>query len=93
MNSPNSNYDKKTIDKAKETVESYLRNNYENVNEVEFSNDTSDPMGGLMIRGSINGVAEFSVSIDPESFIVRSLAEKENFPERKEECKEKTCDY
>ncbi|WP_289890884.1 DUF1433 domain-containing protein [Virgibacillus pantothenticus] len=93
MNSSNSNYDEKTIDKAKKTVESYLQNNYENVNEVEFSNDTSDPMGGLIIRGSINGEAEFSVDIDPENFIVMGLAEKENFPERKEECKEKACDY
>ncbi|MGX4668247.1 DUF1433 domain-containing protein [Cerasibacillus sp. JNUCC 74] len=93
MNSPNSNYDKKTIDKAKKTVESYLRNNYESVNEVEFSDDTNDPMGGLMIRGTVNGKADFSASVDPESFIVRSLAEKEDFPERKEECKEKACDY
>ncbi|CDQ39974.1 DUF1433 domain-containing protein [Virgibacillus salexigens] len=93
VNSTNQNYDEKAIDRAKDTVESYLKNNYENINKVEFSDDTSDPMGGLMIRGTVNGEAGFSVSIDPENYIVNSLAEKKDFPRRKKECKERSCDY
>lgn len=93
MNSTNQNYDEKTIDKAKETVESFLRNNYEEINSIEFSNDTNDPMGGLMIRGTVNGKADFSASVDPESFVVKSIGEKEGFPKLKEECKENVCDY
>ncbi|AUJ24631.1 hypothetical protein A21D_01550 [Virgibacillus dokdonensis] len=93
MNSSNNNYDDKTISKAREKVESYLRHNYENINSVEFNDDMSDPMGGLMIRGTVNGKAEFSASVDPKEFKVNSMGEKEGFPKVKEECKEEVCDY
>ncbi|QTM98243.1 DUF1433 domain-containing protein [Sediminibacillus dalangtanensis] len=93
MNSNKNNFDEETINKAKETVESYLYNNYENIRTVEFSNDMSDPMGGLMIRGTVNGKSGFSASVDPQEFTVNSLGEKEGFPKVKDECKEKVCDY
>ncbi len=93
VNSSNNNYDDKTISKAKEKVESYLRLNYEDINTVEFNDNMSDPMSGLMIRGTINGKADFSASIDPREFKVNSMGEKEGFPKVKEECKEEVCDY
>ncbi|SDM67449.1 hypothetical protein [Sediminibacillus halophilus] len=68
-------------------------NNYENIRTVEFSDDLSDPMGGLMIRGTVNGNAGFSASVDPQEFTVNSLGEKKGFPKVKDECKEKVCGY
>ncbi|MCG1027643.1 DUF1433 domain-containing protein [Virgibacillus halodenitrificans] len=83
----------KVIDQAKQKVESYIRNNYENINKITFSNDTSDPMGGLMIRETVNDKVDFSASVDPKELSVQSLGETKGFPEVKEECKEKICDY
>jgi len=87
-------YDDKTIQIAKEKVESYIRNNYENIDTIEFDNDDySSPMGGMMIDGTVNGKAGFSADIDPKSFRIGSMGLKKGFPERKEECKKETCDY
>ncbi|MEN1969809.1 hypothetical protein WMZ97_17230 [Lentibacillus sp. N15] len=47
MNKDEAEYDDKTIKKAQEKVESYIRNNYENVETVEFDPVQSHPMGGL----------------------------------------------
>ncbi|GGB54614.1 hypothetical protein GCM10011409_35290 [Lentibacillus populi] len=94
MNTNSDNYDEGTIKKAKETVESYIRNNYQNIKAVEFEDgDFSSPMGGLMIEGTVNGKAGFSADIDDKTFQVGSFGEKKGFPELKEECKEKICDY
>ncbi|MBT2217378.1 hypothetical protein KK120_16260 [Virgibacillus dakarensis] len=41
-----------------------------------------------MIRGTVNGEAGFSATIDPKSFRVPSMGEKTGFPEKKEECKD-----
>ncbi|WP_240458723.1 hypothetical protein [Virgibacillus sp. Bac330] len=60
---------------------------------MEFKDDMIVPMGGLMIRGTVNGKAEFSASVDPKEFKVNSMGEKEGFPKVKEECKEEVCDY
>ncbi|MCA0993510.1 DUF1433 domain-containing protein [Guptibacillus hwajinpoensis] len=92
VNSSNQTYDNNTIEKARESVESYFRNNYDNVEKIKFSEDTDDPMGGLMINGTING-ADFSASVNPEDFTVNSVGETEGFPEVKKECQEKVCDY
>ncbi|MDY0404064.1 DUF1433 domain-containing protein [Virgibacillus sp. 179-BFC.A HS] len=86
-------YSDSTIEKAKKTVESYIRNNYEDVKTVEFNNDHSNPMGGLMIRGKVNGKAGFVVDVDPDDFTVESIGEKEGFPDLKKECREKECPY
>lgn len=93
VNISNNNHDDKTISKVKEKVESYLRHNYEDIKSVEFKDDMIDPMGGLMIRGTVNGKAEFSASVDPKELKVNSMGEKEGFPKVKEECKEEVCDY
>ncbi|MBT2217377.1 hypothetical protein F3157_17315 [Virgibacillus dakarensis] len=94
MNKDKDNYDKETIDKAKVKVESFIRNNYQNIETVEFNDDDyTSGMGGLMIRGTVNGEAGFSASIDPKTFHVGSMGEKTGFPEVKPECEEEVCDY
>lgn len=87
-------YDDETIEKAKKSVESYLRNNYQDIETVEFDDDDySSPMGGMMIDGTVNGKAGFSADIDEQTLRVGSMGLKKGFPGRKEKCKKKTCDY
>ncbi len=92
-------FDEQTIIQAKETAESYLKNNFESIHTITFSEDYSNPMGGLMIRGIVNEneKANFSIDIDIDSsqnkFYVGSIGKGKEFPERKDECKEKSCDY
>ena len=96
MNSDTTNQEEETIKKAKKTAESYLVNNFSNINEIEFEEDTSNPMGGLVISGIVNGneKANFSIDIEVENdFNVGSIGKGEEFPDRKKECIEKTCDY
>jgi hypothetical protein len=49
-------------------------------------------MGGLVIRGNVNGEAAFSMDMD-NSLNVIAISEAAGFPEDKAECKEKVCDY
>jgi hypothetical protein len=46
----------------------------------------------MNVNGTVNGEAGFSVSVDG-NFEIGSIGEKEGFPEIKEECVEKVCDY
>ncbi|WP_156036073.1 hypothetical protein [Virgibacillus halodenitrificans] len=46
-----------------------------------------------MIRETVNDKVDFSASVDPKELSVQSLGETKGFPEVKEECKEKICDY
>ncbi|MDY0404066.1 DUF1433 domain-containing protein [Virgibacillus sp. 179-BFC.A HS] len=92
-NQKHTDYDSNVIKKAEESVESFIRNNYEGVKTVKFGNDYSHPMGGMMIRGTVNGNADFSADIDTETFEVMSVGEKKGFPKVKKECEKKICDY
>lgn len=95
VNSPGEN-DDETISKAKDTAESYLIHNYSDIHQIEFDEDSSNPMGGVMVSGIVNGneKANFSIDIEVENnFYVGSIGKGEEFPERKKECIEKTCDY
>ncbi|WP_152670943.1 DUF1433 domain-containing protein [Guptibacillus hwajinpoensis] len=88
--------DDETISKARDTVESYLIHNYKDIDQIEFDKDTTSPMGGMMISGIVNGneKATFSIDVEVENdFSVGSIGKGEEFPERKQECIEKTCDY
>ncbi|QTM98246.1 hypothetical protein ERJ70_02290 [Sediminibacillus dalangtanensis] len=85
------NFDEETINQAKETAESFLRNNYESIQTIEFSEDYSSPMG-VMLRGTVNGESEFSISMN-NSLQIESIGAGEGFPNIKEECKEQGCDY
>lgn len=91
-NSSAETFDEQTIEQARESVQSYFRHNYEEVDKITFIKDTSDPMDGLMINGTVNG-AEFSASVDPETFMIKSVGETEGFPDVKEECRDTICDY
>ena len=93
MNSNKDNFDEETINKAKTTVESYLINNFKDIDSIKFEDDYTHPMGGMNVRGIVNDDGEFSVSIDPETFNVLGISLDDNFPELKDECIEKECDY
>ncbi|NBJ68739.1 DUF1433 domain-containing protein [Roseburia sp. 1XD42-34] len=97
VNSNNEDFDDETIRKAEESVEKFLKNNYKDIRTVDFEKgDYSTPMGGMVISGIVNNNKEatFSIDIDYQSnFRVGSISEGNEFPEIKEECKERTCDY
>ncbi|MEN1969807.1 DUF1433 domain-containing protein [Lentibacillus sp. N15] len=93
MNKDEVEYDDKTIKKAQEKVESFIRNNYRNVETVEFEPVKPHPMGGIAILGTVNNSAGFTADIDMDTFRVMSLGEKMGFPEVKEECEDEVCDY
>lgn len=92
MNSQSDNYDDETKNKAKESVKSFIFNNYEDIESVEFTKVYQSEMGGLNVDGTVNdGVARFSAGIEND-FSVGSLGLGEGFPDMKEECKEQICD-
>lgn len=92
MKSNTDNYDKETVQKARETVDSYLHSNYAGIDSIEFDDDHTHPMGGMTIRGTINDNADFSVDID-DDFVIAGIGEGKGFPDLKDECKDKVCDY
>lgn len=92
MNSNDKDYDEETMKQAKENAESYLRNNYQNIKEVTFVEDPNNPMGGITVEGTVNGEAEFTIAMD-ESLGIGGVSRGSNFPAKKEECKEKICEY
>ncbi|SHH91064.1 DUF1433 domain-containing protein [Virgibacillus chiguensis] len=92
MKSNNSNFDDNTIEKSKKVVISYLENNYENIEKVEFKKEHSSPMGSLVLEGKVNEKAYFNIGINND-FTIGSIGEGDGFPDLKDECREKTCDY
>lgn len=84
--------DQEQIDKAEASVERYLIANFQNVESVEFNNSPSAPMGGLVLEGTVNGKATFNIGVH-DDFSVGGIGKGEGFPERKEECREHSCDY
>ncbi|KMM39224.1 DUF1433 domain-containing protein [Guptibacillus hwajinpoensis] len=92
MNSNSEDYSEETIDKAKASVESYIINNYQNVESVEFKDSPSAPMGRLVLEGTVNQKATFNIGVN-DDFTVGSVGMGEGFPEPKEECRDHSCDY
>ena len=86
-------YDNETIEKAKEVAESYIKNNYQDIETVEFIGVEESPMGGMWVNGKVNGKAGFTIDMDEKVFKVMGAGLKEGFPELKEECKNGGCDY
>lgn len=84
-------YDEETIKKAKQTAESYLRNNYQDVESIELEEQYQSPMGSLSIDGTVNG-AGFTIDLN-KNFTVAMVGKKEGFPEHKEACEVMDCDY
>ncbi|WP_161993092.1 hypothetical protein [Sediminibacillus terrae] len=91
-NSPNGDYDQETISKAKESAKSYIENNYEGIHSIELEEPYQAPMGSMTVDGTVNGEIGFSISLNKD-FTISRIGKDEGFPEEKEECKEKTCDY
>ena len=85
-------YDDETIKEVEEIAENYIRNNYEDIDTVEITGVEEGQMGGIIVKGEVNGEAGFTVGIDEETFTVGSVGRKDGFPDLKEECKEQECD-
>ncbi|QXE01971.1 hypothetical protein [Terribacillus sp. DMT04] len=86
------NYDEETITKAQDVTKRYIENNYDNIESIEVDEPRESPMGSIKVDGTVNGNAEFTVSLS-EDFSVNSIGEKEGFPDRKNECQDKDCSY
>lgn len=85
-------YDQNTIYKAKESVESYLNNNHKNIKYIEIKDVYENPMGEITVDGTVNDSAKFNVGLESD-FTVGSIGTGKGFPEKKEGCEYKTCDY
>lgn len=95
-NTNNQDYDDETINKAIQSAESYIKNNFKDIEKIDFSDDHRSPMGGFTVRGYVNDNkdANFDMTVEIENnYNIPSMGMGKDFPERKEECKEKTCDY
>ncbi|WP_166000791.1 hypothetical protein [Bacillus sp. Cs-700] len=92
MNSNEEKYDEETVKEAKENVTSYINNNYANIDNLIVNDPYEAEMGIITVEGKANG-EDFSVSLDTELKIAGVAIQSENFPEKKEECQEKICDY
>lgn len=90
--SQGNDYDEETIDKAKKSVERFILHNYEEIESVEITRSYESEMGGLTIEGTVNDVAaEFTAGVRSD-FSIGHLAPGEDFPDRKEACKEQICE-
>src|SRR5690625_1281258 len=86
-------YDGETKEKAKEIAESFIINNYKDIETVEFEEVERSPRRAMNVNGTVNGDAGFSVSLYEDTLEVTSVSRKSGFPKRKEECKSGGCDY
>lgn len=91
MDSNHNEYDEKSISKAKDTAEEFIKNNYEDVKYIDLETPSTAPMGSLTLDGTVNGKAGFSISLD-ENLNVSGIAEDEGFPEEKKECRKQFCE-
>ncbi|HLR15012.1 MAG TPA: hypothetical protein VK144_04255 [Bacillota bacterium] len=88
-----SDYDKETIEKAEATAKSYLENNFTDIKSVEIEKVYRGEMGGMEVAGTVNNKHTFSMGINESDFTVGSVGRGKGFPDLKEECKDKSCDY
>ncbi|HLR68982.1 MAG TPA: hypothetical protein VK105_18005 [Virgibacillus sp.] len=86
-------FDKETTTKAGETTESYMTNNFQDIETVEIEKVYRDPMGGMSIDGTVNEQYEFSLGMDEDDYTVQSGGYGEGFPDFKKECEDTVCDY
>lgn len=88
----NSDFDDETVTKLKSVTESYIKNNFQQIESIEMGDPYIAEMGATMIDGTVNNQAGFSIILN-EDYTVASIGTKEGFPDTKEECKNKVCDY
>ncbi|MCM3227371.1 DUF1433 domain-containing protein [Terribacillus saccharophilus] len=84
-------YDEETINKAKATAESYISANFEGVESIDLGEPYTAPMGSLTIDGAVNN-SGFSMKFR-EDIRVAGISTEEGFPEFKDGCQERSCDY
>ncbi|WP_407058262.1 DUF1433 domain-containing protein [Tigheibacillus jepli] len=80
------------MSKAEKIIENYIKNNYEDVEEVVFIEHEKSPMGGEVFRGKVNGKAEFSATFNMSDLTIGTIGQKKGFPPIKEECRDKICE-
>ncbi|MBF0707686.1 DUF1433 domain-containing protein [Alkalihalobacillus hwajinpoensis] len=86
-------YDEETIAKAESSTLNYIKSNFKKIQSVEITNVYQNEMGGMTVEGSVNnGEGTFSAGIEND-FSVGSVGVSETFPDRKEDCMERTCTY
>ena len=85
-------YDVETIDKAKSAVESFINANFKEVTAIECGEPYESPMGGMVIDAEVNNEAVISLNFD-EEFKIGSYSTEDGFPDKKDECKDKVCEY
>ena len=91
MNS--ADYDKGTIEKAEAVAKSYLENNFTDIESVEIEKVYRGEMGGMVVDGKVNNTYEFSMDVNESDFTFGSMGVGKGFPDLKEECIRKSCDY
>ncbi|MGG1595509.1 hypothetical protein [Terribacillus saccharophilus] len=84
-------YDEETIAEAKKVALSYIENNYESVESIKLDEPYRGQMGSLKVNGTVNEIG-FSISLN-EDLTFQGISTEENFPERKDECKDTSCEY
>lgn len=85
-------YEQETIDRAKKTVENYLYNNYQNITSIKIKDVYQNPMGELIVDGTVNDSSKFNIGLE-EDFTVGSIGRGDGFPKKKDECKDIDCSY
>lgn len=86
-------YDEETTKRAGDTAESYVKNNYQDIETIEIEEVSKTPMGGMMVDVLVNGKYEISLSMDEDDFTVQSSGVGKEFPDKKKECEGIICDY
>ena len=88
----------KLVKEAQEKAESFIYRNYEGITEVKINKENFqfDPMGGLSVGGHVNGNNELYFTLLYNATNngignVTSVVRPENFPQKKDECKDNHC--
>ncbi len=92
VNSSTKEYSGETVKEAQANVISYIENNYANIETLTVNKPYEAEMGSITVDGKANGEA-FSVSLDTDLMVAGVAIQSEQFPEKKEECMERICDY
>lgn len=85
------NIDKETASDIKEIATSYIENNYKSVESINLDEPYRGQLGSLKVDGTVNEIG-FSISFD-EDLTFKGISTEEKFPERKDECKDTSCEY
>lgn len=84
-------YDEQTISEAKKVATSYIENNYKSVESIKLEEPYRGQMRSLKVEGTVNEIG-FSISFN-EDLTFKGISTEEKFPERKDECKDTSCEY